>query len=199
MYILGKLMKNILILALVFTTLIIAPFNCQAETDSPNQTIVEITVDAISKNVHQGQEAIFHWEILNNNSLYTVEITVEAYGDKTYFSQDHFILKPGESGKVDQFCPTLPQDEDQSEYTYTVSWGGTYYIGPAVKYTVPIGSQDLSVIIINENETDQYNNGFPDFDNDQIPIYGWISAGIVIFFGIILIICWKIYVKRKNK
>jgi hypothetical protein len=186
-------------MVIIFSFVIIVPLKCQSESDTSNQTIVEITVDAIYKYVHQGQEAVFHWEIINNNSLYTVEITVEAYGDKTSFSQDHFILKPGESKKVDQHCPTLPQDEDGSEYTYTVSWGGTYYIGPAIKYTVPIGSQDLSVIIINENQTDQYNDGLPGLNNGQSPIYGWVSVSIIIFLGIISIVYWKILKKRKNK
>ena len=192
-------MRDLIQMTLIFTLILCLPFNSVAIIDSSNQVEVEIIVDATSKSVQSGEEAIFYWEINNNNSLYTVEITVDAIGDKTYFSQDQFVLKPGENMKINQYCPTLPRDEDQSNYTYTVIWAGTYYIGPLIQYTGPVGSQDLMVVVFNENQTDQFNGDLTNFGNNQTPIFGWVSVGIIFFIGIIIIIYWKIFLNCKKK
>lgn len=185
-------------MTIILTIILCLPFNSVAVIDRSSQVEVEIIVDATSKSVQSGEQAIFYWEIYNNNSLYTVEITVDAIGDKTSFSQDQFVLKPGESMKINQYCPTLSFDENNSNYTYTVIWAGTYYIGPLIQYTGPVGSQDLMVIVINENQTDQFNGDLPNFGNDQAPIFGWVSVGIIFLIGIIIIIFWKIFLKRKK-
>jgi hypothetical protein len=182
----------ILILFIILNLIIIIP------TGNVNAQNLEITVDAVHKEVPSGKQAIFYWDVYNNNSVLSVEVQVDAAGDLTYFSQEHFTLKPGEIKKINQYCPTLQYDENGSNYTYTVVWFGTVTVGPFIEYSGPFSQVDLKVTAINENGSCQFDDNQHNINNPESLNNCWIVIGSLLFIGVIIISIWKVYFRKRK-
>jgi hypothetical protein len=190
-------MKYIIKLVIVLTILLFIIPNSTASLYGIYQNDVEITVDHTSNNVEPGQEAIFHWLVYNNLTLWSIDFFVSSYGNVTRFSQNVFTLGPGEKRLIHQYCPTLYNDTNGTHYSYDVTWSGSIK-ARSITYNIPSHTWTLSVTVIDENENNNINDDYLDNFDNQNSSYGILNIGIIIFIGAILIILWKLIPKLKK-
>jgi hypothetical protein len=193
----GKYMKYINKMTIILTIFLFLIPNSMATVDGIYQNDVEITVDQTSKYVKPGQEAIFYWYVCNNLTFETIEFHVSSTGNITTFSQSQFTLGPKESIVINQYCPTLINDLNDTRYSYYVTWSGRIKLF-ALTYNMPSQSGTLYVTVIDEkNYNDDYNEDLDYLDN-QNSINNMINFGIIILIIALIIVFWKYLQKRKK-
>jgi hypothetical protein len=189
-------MKYIIKVTIFLTILLLFIPNSTAALDGITQNDVEITVDQTSKYVRPGQEAIFYWYVRNNLTYGTIEFYVSSSGNITIFSQDQFTLGPRENTVIHQYCPTLINDPNGTDYYYDVTWSGRVKLF-ALTYNLPSQTGSLFVTVIDENNYNDIGNDDLDYLDNQNSIYNLINFGIIIFITALLIVLWKFLKKRK--
>ena len=111
---------------------------------------LEIVVDSTSKQVFPGENAVFYWTAYNNDTITTYDLTVTS-SPHSEFSESSFTLEPGESHTVNQTAITSINDENNTQYIYSVTWTGIWY-QLLTSGSIPPIQTDVVVTVITDGE-----------------------------------------------
>ncbi len=154
---------------------------------------LEIVVGSTSKEVAPGEDAVFHWTAYNNDTFtsYDLSVTGSMMGEgHTEFSESSFYLEPGESHSITQTIGTSSDDENNTDYSCTVTWNVIWNQGPTSGTGTPMQWR-LSVTVINNTNPDENGDEENGNDDDNSSTPGFEPIFLIVAILITLIIMRK--------
>ncbi|UCF07213.1 MAG: hypothetical protein JSW28_06050 [Thermoplasmata archaeon] len=140
---------------------------------------IEVVVDEEQKQVVPGESAVFNWIVYNNETYLTYNISVvcDPHCD---FSENGFLLEPGENQTVLQTFSTHPNHEYDIYYYIEVLWGASLLVGESV-FTDCVWNGMICVEAVNELNHSQNASDFDGYHYKD-------SNSPSVFEGVLLII-----------